>query len=291
MSNIVFFGTETYSVIALEALWRAGFSIRLIVTKPDAPRGRGKKPTAPAVKQFALNHGIPVLQPATLNEIIPAITALDSPVGVLVAYGKIIPESIIGLFTPGIINIHPSLLPLYRGPSPVESAIINQDSKTGVTIMKLEKAMDAGPIYLQAPYALDHSETKPELYTTLFTLGANLLTTELPTIISGKRKPIPQNENLATYCHLLTKSDGELHPQNVTASQAEAQIRAHIHYPRTRLSIGSHSIIATKAHVTHEQKTLLDIACKNSTFLSIDELIAPSGNTMSAAAFLRGYSI
>jgi len=287
----VFFGTEEHSLIALRGLVEAGMPVAAIVTKPDAAKGRGKKLTSPAVKVYAEEHGIPVWQPTRLKEITEDIQTLDNPVGVLVSYGKIIPQKTLELFTPGIINVHPSLLPKYRGPSPIESAIVNRDNKTGVTIMCLVSAMDAGPIYLQAPYALDFTETKPELYNTLFTLGTNLLISKLPAILSGDLQPIPQDDNDASYCALLSKEDGNLDLTKLTPGEAEARVRAYLGYPRTRVAIGEHTIIVTKAHGVMTQKTPLDLVCANGAFLSIDELIAPSGKTMSAADFLRGYSL
>lgn len=291
MSPIVFFGTEDHSLVALNALFDAGFPIALIVTKPDSAKGRGKKTSAPPVKTFAFEHNIPVLQPTKLSEIIPTVSALDSPIGVLVSFGKIIPQSILDLFTPGIINLHPSLLPLYRGPSPIESAIANRDAKTGVTIMKLEAKMDAGPIYFQTPYALDFTETRPELYDTLFTLGANLLVAHLPRIASGELAPTAQNEADATYCHLLSKDDSHLDLDRLTPGEAEARIRAHLGFPRSRISIGPYDLIVTRAHGVMDKKTPLDLPCANGAFLSIDELIAPSGKKMQGSDFLRGYPL
>lgn len=288
---IVFFGTEDHSLLALRALVDAGLPVVTVVTKQDTPKGRGNKLTAPAVKIYALEQGISVLQPEKLADIIDTIRALGSPIGVLVSFGKIIPQTILDIFTPGIINIHPSLLPKYRGPSPIESAIANRDNKTGVTIMKLEAAMDAGPIYTQAPYALDFTETKPELYDTLFTLGANLLITNLPAIISGSLQPQPQNEQDATYCSLLSKKDNILDLTTTTPGEAEARIRAHLGFPRTRVQIGKYTLIVTKAHGVMTKETPLDLLCSNGAYLSIDEVIAPSGKTMSATDFLRGYPL
>lgn len=288
---IVFFGTEEHSLIALRGLVEANFPVTLVVTKPDAAKGRGKKLAPPAVKVYAEAHAIPVLQPTKLNDIIDDIKAFDNPVGVLVSYGKIIPKSMLDLFTPGIINVHPSLLPKYRGPSPIESAIVNRDSKTGVTIMCLVSAMDAGPIYYQVPYALDLTETKPELYNTLFSLGTNLLISKLSAILSGELQPIPQKEADATYCALLSKADGDLDLAHLTPGEAEAHVRAYLGYPKTRTTIGKYSVIITKAHGVMTQKTPLDLACANGAFLSIDELIAPSGKTMSGTEFLRGYPL
>lgn len=288
---IVFFGTEDHSLIALKALVDAGYSVAAVVTKPDMPKGRGKKLAAPAIKTYALKNSITVWQPEKLKDITENIKQLGNPVGVLVSFGKIIPQATLDLFTPGIINVHPSLLPVYRGPSPIESAIINRDNKTGVTIMKLEAAMDAGPIYIQVPYALDFTETKPELYDTLFTLGANLLVSNLPKIVSGELQATPQDEPAATYCSLLTKDMSQLDLAKLTPGEAEAHIRAYLGFPRSRVTIGQYNLIVTKAHGVMTKETPLDLECANGAFLSIDEVIAPSGKTMSGADFLRGYPL
>lgn len=288
---LIFFGTEDFSLYSLRALVENGFNVAAVVTKPDTPRGRHRVLTAPAVKVYAAEHNIPVWQPIKLKDIISDIKSIRSPAGVLVSYGKIIPQSIINLFTPGIINVHPSLLPKYRGPSPIESAIANHDKTTGVTLMQLTKDMDAGPIYYQTPYSLDQSETRPELYKTLGQLGAATLAAKLPDILSGALQPAPQDDANATYCQLLSRSDTDLDLTALTANQAEARIRAHLGFPRSRAAIGSYKLIITKAHTVINAKTPLDLPCANGTFLSIDELIAPSGKTMPAGAFLRGYLI
>ena len=289
---IVFFGTEDFSLYSLRALVEASFNIVAVITKPDSRRGRSNKLIQPAVKQFASQHYIPVWQPNRLKDIISDIKNITPrPTGVLVSYGKIIPQTIIDLFQPGIINVHPSLLPKYRGPSPIESAIANRDKITGVTIMRLEQAMDAGPIYYQETYPLDFTETQPELYQTLGQLGAKLLTQKLLDIINGILQPTPQDDSRATYCSLLSKDDSRLDPQQLTADQAEAKIRAHLTYPRSRLKIGQYDLIITKACITQKPETPLDIKCADGNYLAIDELIAPSGKTISTDAFLRGYPL
>lgn len=288
--TIIFFGTEDFSLISLRALVEAGFSVGAVVTKPDTLRGRGNKLTKPAVKEYAEQHNIPVLQPHKLSDIIPDIQAFDSPVGVLVSFGKIIPQSIIDLFTPGIINVHPSLLPLYRGPSPIESAIANRDGKTGVSIMQLTREMDAGPVYRQVLYALDQTETGPELSNTLGMLGANILVDTLPNIIDGSLKPEPQRDKDATYCNLLSRKMSHIDPSTMTPGQAEAHIRAYLAYPRSRITIGGRATIVTKAHVVMNSTSPLSIEFSNGAFLAIDELVAPSGKTITAEAYLRGYS-
>lgn len=287
---IVFFGTENFSARFLTALIDAGYNIRAVVTKPDSKKGRGHQLTEPLVKTIAKTHGIEVWQPQKLSEIAPLIEQLSSVAGVLVSYGKIIPESIINLFTPGIINVHPSLLPLYRGPSPIESAIMNGDPETGVSIMKLVKQMDAGPIYSQVTLQLTGTETKSELYETLGTLGIKELLRVLPHILDGSVSPTRQDDTKATYCQLLFKEDGILNPQTHSAVQAERYVRAFTGFPKTRLAVNGTSYIITKAHTAPIAESSLDQQFADGNYLVIDELVAPSGKTLSREAFLRGYN-
>lgn len=288
--RIIFFGTEAFSADALRALIASNFNVVAVVTKPDQPKGRGHKLTEPLVKTIAREHDIPVWQPTKLADVAEQITSLQPVAGVLVSYGKIIPQSIIDLFTPGIINVHPSLLPRYRGPSPIEAAIMHRDNQTGVTIMQLSAAMDAGPIYAQRIIPLDHTETKPALYATLSRIGNQLLVDTLPDILSGALTPTPQNDADATYCSLLSKQDGLLDPADLTAVQAEARVRAFLGFPRTRLPLGDQTLIITRAHVSKTAETPLSVQFSDGNYLAPDELIAPSGKTMPAEAFLRGHS-
>ena len=289
--TIIFFGTEEFSLASLQALITAGYHIAAVITKPDSKKGRGHQLTPPSVKVLADQYNIPVWQPIKVTEINQQIKALHTPVtGVLVSYGKIIPQSTIDLFTPGIINVHPSLLPKYRGPSPIESAIINGDTQTGVTIMQLSAAMDAGPTYAVQIHPLTGNETRPELYRTLASIGAKLLIETLPSVLDSTLKPEPQNDADATYCSLLQKSDAVLPLHELTAIEAERRIRAHLGFPKSKVILGDNPVILTKAHVSDQQKTPLDLICRDGAFLSIDELIAPSGRLMNAADFLRGYA-
>ncbi len=290
-NRIIFFGTEDFSLISLKQLIAAGFSISAVVTKPDSRKGRGQKLIEPAVKTLAKAHDIPVWQPHKLTDISSQIEALQPVTGVLVSFGKIIPQSIIDLFTPGIINVHPSLLPRYRGPSPIESAIINGDQETGVTIMQLSKRMDAGPLYAFSPYELIGNETRPQLYETLGELGAQVLVASLPSIIDGSLTPRPQQESAATYCQLLAKDDAYINPGTMTAHEIERHVRAYAGFPRTKLTLQNHDVILTKVHVANTQKTPLDLFGSDGVYVVIDELIAPSGKTMNAEAFLRGYPL
>ncbi len=287
--KILFFGTEDFSSTALKGLIDAGYDIAAVVTKPDSKKGRGHQLTQPIVKQLALAHNIPVWQPVNVRDIYDDVRSLTPVAGVLVSYGKIIPQSLIDLFTPGIINVHPSLLPKYRGPSPIESAILHGDTETGVTIMQLTAQMDAGPIYAQRSYPLTGSETKPALYDTLAHEGTRLLLQILPQAISGDLQPKPQDDALASYCQLLQKSDALLDPAVMTAVQAERHIRAYRGFPKSKLTLYGNDVIVTKAHVADNENHPLAIPFADGRFLCINEVIAPSGKSMPAENFVRGY--
>jgi methionyl-tRNA formyltransferase len=150
--------------------------------------------------------------------------------------------------------------------------------------------MDSGPVYGQAKFALTGRETKFDVYEGLSRVGSDLLFELLPSIIDGSLMPQPQDDSKATYCAMLMKEDGLLDLKSLAASEAERRVRAYLAYPKSKVAISGHTIIITKAHVVKEKKTLLDLECKDGTFLSVDELIAPSGRTMNAEAFLRGYA-
>jgi len=287
--TIVFFGTDEFSATSLRELIAKGFSVAAVVTKPDSKKGRGRELSKSIVKEIAEANNIPVWQPAKVAEIIEDVKKLEDPIGVLVSYGKIIPQSVIELFNPGIVNVHPSLLPLYRGPSPIESAILNGDTETGVTIMQLSAAMDAGPIYSQVTVLLNDTETGPELETQLAELGAQQLSLTLPAIISGHSQPTPQNDASATYCKLLSKDESTLNLANLTAEQAERQVRAYLAFPKTKTVIDGQQVVITKAHVTNEKASPLNLQCNDGRYLAIDELIGPSGKPMNAKSFINGY--
>lgn len=297
-TNIVFFGTEeVLSTVVLRRLLDEEYNVVAVVTRPDARTGRGQKLVAPVVKKCAQEYGIPAWQPAKLRDIVTDITALQPVAGVLVGYGKIIPQNIIDLFTPGIINVHPSALPRYRGPSPIEAALLHGDSETAVSIMQLSAEMDAGPVYACEPYSLTGAETQEELYKTLADFGAELLVEHLPSILDGTLQPTPQNDADATYCQLITKADSVLDWQK-PAAQLERQVRAYHQWPGSRATIGSVDVIVTQAHVggvcrqpagtVHADNDELAIATSDH-WLVIDRLKPLGKKEMPAGAFLAGY--
>lgn len=288
---IIFFGTEDFSAVSLQKLIDEGFEIAGIITKPDSRKGRGQKLQAPKVKQIGEKFNIPVLQPQKMSEITDFVKRLKKPAGVLVSFGRIIPQEIIDLFTPAIVNVHPSLLPKYRGSSPIESAILNGDEKTGVSLMKLSKEMDAGDVYSQEEIELLKTETASDLYKTCGEIGAEMLVRDLPKIISGEIKGRKQDDSQAEYCQLLKKSDALLSQDEQTAEQAEQQIRAFEIFPKSKIKLGEHLIIVKSAKVvsSNPENSPLTLKFAEGTFLKIERLITPNGKETAAKSFENGY--
>lgn len=303
--TILFFGTEDFSAYTLEALIADGYDIGAIITKPDTRRGRHKEFTKPRVKEIGEQNNIPVWQPTKLRDVADDIKQFGTPVGVLVSYGKIIPRGIIDLFTPGIINLHPSLLPLYRGPSPIEAAILHGDTTTGISIMQLSAAMDAGPVYVQETIPLAGTETTTDLYVQFGTRGADLLVSALPQILDGTIPAAPQNDTAASYCQLIKKEDGVI-DWHKSAVEIEREVRAYQGWPQSRTTFGELEVIITKASVETVvgvknadpgQLILTDVADVPSLLVATGdaylrvEMLKPLGKKeMPLRAFLAGYS-
>jgi methionyl-tRNA formyltransferase len=215
--NFAFFGTDEFSVKTLEALATRGVRPRLIVSTPDKPQGRKLILTPPATKVWAEQQGIPVIQPARLK---PVIDDLANPLYdtlapfdffLVASYGKIMPEALISLPAHKSINIHPSLLPQYRGPAPIQAPILNGDEETGVTIMLMDKEMDHGPVLAQSKLSLaGRPWCFEELRHELAEQGAKLFTEMIDDWLGGKIKPQEQNHDQATYTQKITKIDTEI---------------------------------------------------------------------------------
>ena len=212
----------------------------------------------------------------------------QAQLAVLVAYGHVIPQHVLDEFPLGVINVHPSLLPTYRGSTPIEQTILDGSTEAGVSIMKLVSGMDEGPIYGQQSLELSGHESKQELTETLQQLGAVLLTNLLTSIADGSLIPKVQLGEVS-YTKRLEKADGTIDSAK-PATQLEREVRAYQGWPKSRTEIAGNSVIITKAHVSTDSKTPLDILCGDGVYLSIDEIIAPSGRTMNASAFLNGYA-
>jgi methionyl-tRNA formyltransferase len=207
----LYFGTPAVSRDTLAALLRAGYRPEAVVTSPDAPRGRGLVLTPSETKVLAEEHGIPVLTPERLTtEFIDSLSRYEASYAIVVAYGKILPEALIESFPQGVLNVHYSLLPRYRGASPVEGALLAGDTVTGVSIQQMVYELDAGDVLAAREVAIDPSETIRELRPRLVTLGADLLIAILPAFEAGTIEPVPQDPALATFTKKIPKSAGEL---------------------------------------------------------------------------------
>lgn len=290
--KLVFFGTEDFSLPSLQALIEHEFNVVAVVTKPDSRRGRSKQLIAPVVKSYAASHGIPVFQPERLGDIHDELVALAPDAGVLVSYGKILPQRTLDVFAPiGIINVHPSLLPKYRGPAPIEAAIVHGDTSTGISIMRLTAGMDEGPVFAQKAIELDGTETRPVLTASLAHAGAAFLVETLPRILENEIEAVEQQNVGVSYTTLLSKELSRLDPLTDDAYTLERKVRAYLGFPKTRLAVNHIDVIVTSVKVVESLGSApLVIACSGDTYLQVRELIAPSGKTMTGEAFLRGYA-
>ena len=233
--NLVFFGTPEFAVIVLEKLIAAGYLPVAVVCNPDEPIGRKQILTPPPVKQFIAKNKLPIeiLQPSTKSELLAishGLKIIKPKLAIIAAYGKIIPKEILDIPFWGFINVHPSLLPKYRGASPIQHAILNGDKETGVTIMKVDKEMDHGSIFGKSEIQISKSETYESLYKKLAELGAELLIKMIPDYISGKIKPAPQNHSQATYTKIIKKEDGKI-DWTKNAIEIERMTRAYYPWP------------------------------------------------------------
>lgn len=289
---MVFFGNERLAtgvgtdVPTLRALVAAGHKIACVVASHSEGVSRSRRELE--IVEVAHAYHIPVMIPDTQASLMNHLEKTGAEAAILVAYGRLIPQSVIDLFPKGIINIHPSLLPKLRGSTPVETAILNGLEETGVSLMRLTAEMDAGPVYAQKKITLNGSETKPELAQRLLVEGGELLVANLDKILSGELEPRVQDETEATFTRLLAKPDGKidfLEPADVI----ERKIRAFVGFPKARTRLFGHEVVITKSRLAENAEDgALVVKCQPG-YLEILELTAPSGRTMSGADFIRGY--
>lgn len=212
--KIVFFGTPEFALPTLDTIHKASLGPHVIVTTPDKARGRGQKTTLTPVGKWAKKHHVPLLNFTKLDiRAIRKISAIEPTIGILAAYGQLIPETLIAVFPKGILNIHPSLLPRYRGASPIQTAILKGDRTTGVSVMLLTKGLDEGPILAQKEVTIKKNENAGELTERLALAGASLISATLNPWLRGLITPKPQDNTRATYTRLFQKSDAQLNWQ------------------------------------------------------------------------------
>jgi methionyl-tRNA formyltransferase len=246
--KVVFFGTPVFAVPTLEAILASRHRVVAVVTQPDRRRGRGHKTSDAPVKAVALAHKLAILQPERLADqaFLDAFTALGADVGVVAAYGKILSERLLAIPRRGMLNVHASLLPKYRGAAPVHRAVMNGDPETGVTIMRIVKALDAGPMLLKATRAVDADETSEAVERALADLGAGLLVRALDDLAAGRTVEVPQRDEEATYAHRLTKEEGLMN-WSASAEHLHNRIRGLHPWPHAYSFVKGHRLILLRS--------------------------------------------
>jgi len=245
-----------------------------------------------ALEVLEKNHYPPVAiindKSLSLEDQLQVIDEVKPTFILVVGFGAILKQEVLDTVAGQVLNIHPSLLPKLRGPAPIEGAILEGSSKTGVSLIRLSEAMDAGPIYIQTEVGLKGIETKPELYDQLSKVGANLLSENLSSIIEDHIKPVEQNETDATYTKLLSKADGMVR-WDEPAKDIERRVRAYLEFPKSRAVIGDKEVILLEVRLAKSlEDGKLVIPCYKS-FLEVLKLRAPNGREMSGDDFRRGY--
>ena len=302
--KILFMGTPEFAVPSLNALLGAGHTVCGVFTQPDKPKNRGMKLLPSPVKVCALSHEIPVFQPAKMRdgEALGYLRELDPELIVVAAYGKILPSEILDYPVKGCINVHSSLLPKYRGAAPINWAILNGEAVTGVTIMHMVPALDAGDIIAQASTPIGADETAPTLTARLAELGAELLVSTVEAIGAGTAARTPQDEADSTYAPMLSR---ELSPMDWSkpARTLHDQVRGLLPWPAAVAEFGGirckvfstdiplQTTDAAPGTILEAGKRGIDIACGGGTGLHIDELQADGGKRMKAADYLRGHPL
>jgi methionyl-tRNA formyltransferase len=302
-AGIIFMGTPQFAVPALKALHENDKDIALVVTQPDRPKGRGRKLTPSPVKETAMNLGYSVVQPSSVRtaEFSNCIEKHTPDFIVVVAFGHIIPKNILTIPKIATINIHASLLPKYRGPAPIQWAIINEEKKTGVTTMLMDEGMDTGDILLSSELEIAPDDTSGTLHDRLADLGADLLIQTLNAFETGDINPIAQDHTRATYAPMLKKNDGRMN-WKLPAESLEAFIRGMTPWPgaftfheKKRLKIfkAKTIVVDTEASPGTVIKSFPDELwiSTGKDVLSIIEIQGESGKRLLIKDFLLGYKL
>ena len=295
-ARVVFMGSPDFALPSLRAL-AADYQVVGVVTQPDRPAGRGKQLTAPAVKTLAQELGLPVIQPSRLREpeAIAQLRAWAPDLIVVAAFGQILRQEVLDLPPHGCLNVHASLLPRWRGASPIQAAILAGDAKTGVTIMRMDEGLDTGPILSQRAGPIAPDDTAASLSEKLSMLGANLLIDTLPKYLAGELKPTPQPESGITSAPILKKSDGELDPA-LSAEALARKVRAFNPWPgafiiwkKQPLKVHRATVITrTSRPGQHLVEGGLPALGTANGLLILDEVQPAGKRPMSGSEFLRG---
>ena len=304
--KIVFMGTPDFAAGILKAIHAAGHEVTGVVTQPDKPKGRKKELVPSPVKEEALAIGCPVLQPARIRaeEAKAAVMALEADAVVVAAFGQIIPKEILEWPKYGCLNVHASLLPAYRGASPIQSALLAGVSQTGVTIMQMDEGLDTGAILTQKAVPIDSDETGGSLFDKLAGTGAELLVETLKSLEEGRIEPQPQPaESTTPYCGILKKEAGRI-DWSKDAEAIERQVRAMDPWPSAFTLLDGKTLKIWKAHVEkagesgpeepgrilRQDRKGIYVRC-GSGILCLDELQMEGRKRMPTSEFVKGYVI
>ena len=303
--KLVFCGTPEFAVPSLQALVDAGHDVSLVLTQPDRPAGRKQELQLPAVKQLALHLGLPVLQPERLKnnpELRATLEGIAPDAIIVVAYGRIIPPWMLDLPRFGNINVHGSLLPKYRGAAPIQWAVANGETETGVTTMLLDAGLDTGNTLLFHSLPIGPDTTSPQLYPQLAQIGANLLLQTISGLEQGSIHPLPQDHAAATLAPILTREDGRLDLLHRTAQETYNRWRGFTPWP------GAHALFRGKRFLIHRmhsssatlalQPNQLDLStdqllvgAANNTVLTLDEVQLEGKPRLPGAQFARDFQL
>ncbi len=284
-TKTIFIGTSEFAAPILEALVHCSlFVVRCVVTAPDKPVGRKKEITPSPIKTAALRNNLSVLQPEKISEISEKISKLKPDLIITASYGQIIPKNILDVPKYGSINIHPSLLPKYRGPSPIQTAILNGDKVTGISIMLMDEKMDNGPILAQKKVAIKNKENYQSLEKRLSLKSASFLSEILPQYVQGKIKPKKQNDSEAVYTKILSRQDGQIDWRK-SAQEIERMLRAFEPWPGIWTNFGKRRVKILKAKAVQKPRAT---AIKTGKGYLLLEIVQPEGKKpMSAKEFFR----
>ncbi|HLB87027.1 MAG TPA: methionyl-tRNA formyltransferase [Terriglobales bacterium] len=298
--NLVFCGTPRFAVPTLEKLVEAGFNMRLVVTRPDKPRGRGMELAPSPVKQRALESSLTVTQPEKIKdneEFCAQLTALQPDAIIVVGYGRIIPQWMIDLPPLGNINLHASLLPKYRGAAPVQWAIARGEAVTGVTTMRIDAGLDTGDILLQKEVAIEPQDTTETLAPRLAAIGADLMVETLHGLKAGTIQPRPQDNTKATLAPILKKEDGRIE-FHLTAQEICNRVRGFQPWPGTFTSFRGKNLHVWAAmpvqRTLEEGEVIVDtdrfiVGCGAGTALALLEVQPEGKKRMAVRDFVHGY--
>lgn len=301
--KIIYMGTPDFAVAPLEAIIKAGHEVSAVVTQPDKQKGRGKEVQMTPVKQCALKHGIPILQPVKIREqeTVEELKKYPADLFVVAAFGQLLSEEILSMPRFGCVNIHASLLPAYRGAAPIQWVILNGETRTGVTIQQMAKGLDTGDMLLKKTVEIDEKETGASLHDKLMLTGAELIVEVLPKIEKGELIPEKQDESKASYYGRLTKSMG-LIDWNQDAVSIERLIRglnswpsAYTCYKGKTLKIWDGEVIPGKAKeapgtVTQVSKDSFTVAAGEGS-IRVTSLQLEGKRKVPAKDFLLGYEV